>query len=81
MADEISVAPVLVYVCMRLKPAYARPNAVIRASAFDLFGALSRFGQGSSPHNFYEQLHVALMPMILHVNDDSAKVRAVRRWL
>eukprot|EP00698_Gefionella_okellyi_P010953 TRINITY_DN286_c0_g1_i1.p1 TRINITY_DN286_c0_g1~~TRINITY_DN286_c0_g1_i1.p1 ORF type:complete len:1629 (+),score=391.49 TRINITY_DN286_c0_g1_i1:371-4888(+) len=74
--DEMSVAAVLVNLCMRLKPAYARKNNGIRAAAFDLFGALSRFGQGAVAHSFYDQMHVALLPIILHVNDEIAEVRA-----
>jgi hypothetical protein len=57
---------------------HTQPNVKIRAQAFDLFGALSRFGQGGASHTFYEQLHVALLPLILHVNDDAPDVRAVR---
>jgi len=73
--DESRVAPILVNICHRIRPAFEKTNDAIRAAAFTLFGALWRFGQDSAADVFYEQIHSNLPSIVLHINDDSVKVQ------
>eukprot|EP00026_Physarum_polycephalum_P000352 Phypoly_transcript_00352.p1 GENE.Phypoly_transcript_00352~~Phypoly_transcript_00352.p1 ORF type:complete len:1660 (+),score=332.46 Phypoly_transcript_00352:97-5076(+) len=75
VVDESRVAPILVNICHRIRPAFEKANDDIRAASFTLFGSLWRFGRETAADAFYEQIHANLPSMILHVNDDSTKVQ------
>jgi len=75
VVDESRVAPILVNICHRIRPAFEKNNDQIRAASFTLFGSLWRFGQDSAADSFYEQLHSNLPSLILHVNDDAVSVQ------
>jgi hypothetical protein len=82
--DESRVAPILVNICHRIRPAFEKvlhAQHAIRAAAFTLFGALWRFGQDSAADVFYEQIHSNLPSIVLHINDDSVKVQNVRGFM
>ncbi|EGG22616.1 hypothetical protein DFA_04746 [Cavenderia fasciculata] len=76
VVDESRVAPILVNICNRIKPAFEKPNDEIRAASFTLFGSLWRFGGGLASDPFYEQMHNNLPCLVMHVNDESAAVRS-----
>jgi hypothetical protein len=71
------MAPVLINLCVRVKPAFDKDNSDIRAAAIKLFGSLHRFGQDLAADAFYEQIHNNLPSLVLHMNDDSEPVRSV----
>ncbi|EAL61864.1 hypothetical protein DDB_G0291161 [Dictyostelium discoideum AX4] len=75
VADEGRVAPILVNICNRIRPAFEKPNDSIRAASFQLFGSLWRFGSGSACDPFYEQIHSSLPSLIMHLNDDVQSVK------
>ncbi|GAM28545.1 hypothetical protein SAMD00019534_117210, partial [Acytostelium subglobosum LB1] len=75
IVDEARVAPILVNICNRIKPAFEKPNNEIRAASFTLFGSLWRFGSGMACDPFYEQIHYNLPSIIMHLNDESPLVR------
>ncbi|KAF2070139.1 hypothetical protein CYY_008538 [Polysphondylium violaceum] len=75
VADEGRVAPILVNICNRIRPAFEKPNDSIRAASFKLFGSLWRYGSGSASDPFYEQIHNTLPSLMMHLNDDSQEVR------
>ena len=77
VVDESRVAPILVNICHRIRPAFEKNNDDIRAASFTLFGSLWRFGRESAADAFYEQIHANLPSLILHVNDDNPKVQNV----
>eukprot|EP01133_Synstelium_polycarpum_P020470 gene20470-24563_t len=76
IVDESRVAPILVNICNRVKPAFEKPNNEIRAAAFQLFGSLWRFGSGLASDPFYEQIHNNMPTLIMHVNDESPLVQS-----
>jgi len=75
LVEESRMAPVLVNICNRIRPAFDKENDDIRAASFNLFGSLYRFGSGSAKDAFYEQLHNNLPSLIVHLNDDCEFVR------
>jgi len=77
LVDESRVAPILVNICHRIRPAFDKPNDNIRAVAFTLFGNLWRFGTQKSPacDLFNEQIHNNLPAIIVHLKDDSNEVQ------
>jgi hypothetical protein len=76
--EESRMAPIMINLCHRIRPAFDKENPEIRSASFNLFGSLSRFGKGSAGDAFYEQIHNNFPAIILHLNDDSDVVRAVR---
>jgi hypothetical protein len=71
----------LISICFRLRPAFDRKEERVRAGAFTLFGALSRFG--SVEHsvdegvrgNFIDQVHASVPIFVVHANDAVESVR------
>jgi hypothetical protein len=74
VVEQARVQPILVNICHRIRPAFAKPNDGIRAEAFRLFGTLARFGDGQSAEAFHDQFHANLPLLLLHIADDSSKV-------
>jgi len=74
IVEESRMAPIIINLCGRIKPAFEKENNEIRAAAFRLFGALSRFGDGIAREAFYEQIHNNLPSLVLHSSDDSEEV-------
>jgi len=75
LVEEQRMAPVLVNICNRIRPAFDKENDDIRSAAFNLFGSLYRFGSGSARDAFYEQIHNNLPSLLLHLNDSNETVR------
>ncbi len=40
-----------------------------------MFGSLHRFGRGAAAHIFNDQVHNNLTALVLHLNDENAKVQ------
>ena len=49
----------------------------VRAAAFELFGNVSRFGDGPSRAPFLEQIHTNLMSLLMHLNEEQSEVALV----
>lgn len=75
MVDEARIAPIIVNICHRIRPAFEKQHDEIRSAAFNLFGTLYRFGQTSAFDSFYEQIHNNLPFLIVHANDEHQPVR------
>eukprot|EP01101_Sappina_pedata_P011357 TRINITY_DN7637_c0_g1_i1.p1 TRINITY_DN7637_c0_g1~~TRINITY_DN7637_c0_g1_i1.p1 ORF type:complete len:1380 (-),score=647.08 TRINITY_DN7637_c0_g1_i1:49-4188(-) len=77
LVDESRVAPILINICHRIRPALEKPNDKIRAVAFTLFGNLWRFGTEKSPgcDVFFEQIHSNLPSLIVHTQDENIQVQ------
>ena len=73
--NEERMSPLIINICLRIKPAFDKENNDIRAAAFTLFGSLHRFGNGIAKDTFYEQIHNNLPSLILHANDDHTQVQ------
>jgi HEAT repeat protein len=76
LVSEEKVAPILVNLCNRVKPAFEAQTPSMRAAAFQLFGSLWHFGQKGAKDVFYAQIHNNLPIMLLHLNDESDEVKA-----
>eukprot|EP00005_Dracoamoeba_jomungandri_P008470 CAMPEP_0174265646 /NCGR_PEP_ID=MMETSP0439-20130205/27313_1 /TAXON_ID=0 /ORGANISM="Stereomyxa ramosa, Strain Chinc5" /LENGTH=1648 /DNA_ID=CAMNT_0015352207 /DNA_START=52 /DNA_END=4994 /DNA_ORIENTATION=- len=76
LVEEGRVAPTLINLCHRIRPAFEKPNDRIRCSSFTLFGTLSRFGKHSlAEAPFFEQIHNHIPTLVLHINDPNEKVQ------
>ena len=77
VVSDATIAPMLISICFRLRPAFDRPQDNVRASAFTLFGALCRFGggDGDATRDFLDQVHTNLPIFMVHLNDDVPAVR------
>jgi hypothetical protein len=76
IVEDSRIAPILVNICHRIRPAFDKEHDEIRSSAFTLFGSLYRFGEGGAADPLYEQIHSNLPAMVLHLNDDNTQVVA-----
>lgn len=77
LVDEACVAPILVNICHRIRPAFEKNHEDIRSSSFQLFGTLHRFGNDRGAAVFFEQIHNNLPSLFLHINDVNESVRKV----
>jgi len=75
LVDEKCVAPVLVNICHRVRPAFEKDHDEIRAASFQLFSTLHRFGNDVGAQIFFEQIHSNFTTLFLHVNDPNEDVR------
>lgn len=75
LVDENRVAPVLVNLCNRVRPAMESTNGKMRAAAFNLFGTLWHFGQKGARDTFFNQIHANFPLLILHCNDEEDEVK------
>jgi hypothetical protein len=72
----------LINILLRVRPCFEKEKAQIRASSYNLFGELARFGQGPSREPFMEQVHSNFVGFVLHLNESDARVKlACRRVL
>eukprot|EP00118_Oscarella_pearsei_P020077 m.216363 g.216363 ORF g.216363 m.216363 type:complete len:533 (+) comp39860_c0_seq19:3469-5067(+) len=83
--DEIGeshVRPILINICIRIRPCFEKDKGSVRAAAFTLFGNLRRFGDGPSKAPFMEQIHNNFITLLLHMNeDDKDVVKACKKAL
>eukprot|EP01105_Mastigella_eilhardi_P020591 TRINITY_DN4914_c0_g1_i1.p1 TRINITY_DN4914_c0_g1~~TRINITY_DN4914_c0_g1_i1.p1 ORF type:complete len:1654 (-),score=536.16 TRINITY_DN4914_c0_g1_i1:72-5033(-) len=72
VVDEVKVAPILVNLCHRIRPAFDKASSdEIRAASIGLLGVVCRFGASNiCAERFYEQLHLNLPTLMLHLNED-----------
>jgi maestro heat-like repeat-containing protein family member 1 len=74
IAEDESVSPLLVNICVRLKPSFEKKNQVIRETSINLFGVIHRFADGAVGENLIELIHSSLSTIILHLFDPEVKV-------
>lgn len=72
---ESNVRPILVNIALRIRPCFEKEKPAVRAAAFELFGNLSRFGDGPSKEPFLEQIHTNFVSILLHLNDEEDEVK------
>ena len=77
LVDERCVAPILVNICHRIRPAFEHKSGEIRAASIQLFGTLHRFGHAEGSVIFNEQLHNNLPSLYLHIFDPDSSVEKV----
>jgi len=73
--DESRIAPILINIFHRIRPAFDNPNEKIRCASAHLFESLARYGRGLSKDAIYEQVHSNLPSIIVHINDDNDDVK------
>lgn len=54
---------------------WIKDKPTIRASSYNLFGELARFGQGPSKDPYLEQIHSNFVSFILHLNEQNDEVK------
>ncbi|KAH3758032.1 hypothetical protein Pelo_10162 [Pelomyxa schiedti] len=75
VVDETKVAPILVNLCHRIRPAFEKPNNEIRAVSIEMLGNLARFGKAPiCADRFYEQVHLNIPSLLVHLNDENSLV-------
>lgn len=72
--DEGHVRPILINITLRIRPCFEKPTASVRAAAINLFGTLSRFGNGPSEGPFHEQIQTNFVSLLLHLNEGDPTV-------
>ncbi|XP_043923633.1 maestro heat-like repeat-containing protein family member 1 isoform X2 [Protopterus annectens] len=72
--EERDIRDILIHISLRIRPFFENEKERIRTSAFTLFGNLSRFGHGESKEIFQDQIHNAMISLLLHLNDPNADV-------
>eukprot|EP01127_Copromyxa_protea_P018695 TRINITY_DN5940_c0_g1_i1.p1 TRINITY_DN5940_c0_g1~~TRINITY_DN5940_c0_g1_i1.p1 ORF type:complete len:1700 (-),score=516.03 TRINITY_DN5940_c0_g1_i1:86-4894(-) len=75
VVDEARIAPILINIFHRIRPAFDNPNFKIRSSAAILFSSLARFGKGASREKIVDQIHSNLPSIVLHINDPEDEVK------
>lgn len=75
--DENNIRPILINICLRIRPCFEKERGAVRAAAVKLFGSLSVFGDGPSKAPYLEQIHANLIALLLHLNDDDEVMRKV----
>ena len=69
VVEPARVKPILINLVNRIRTYLEKKNPKIRASAFRLFGTLSRFGEGLSGKVFIDLMHSLLPSVLLHLAD------------
>lgn len=54
--EEDNIRNILINISLRIRPCFEKDKAKVRAAAIELFGNLSRFGDGPSKAPFLEQV-------------------------
>ena len=83
VVDSVTIEPMLISLCFRLRPAFERKEENVRSSAFILFGELCRFGitnsssegEGVQNADFIDQLHQFLPIYLIHLHEDDITIR------
>jgi flagellar motor protein MotB len=76
VVDLVTIGPMLVSICFRMRPTFDRKSAKVRKAAFTLFSELCHFGRklelddSSVNENFIDQVHFNLPIYLAHVNED-----------
>jgi hypothetical protein len=75
LIDENNVRPILINILLRIRPCFEKDKPTIRASSYNLFGELARFGLGPSKEPYLEQIHSNFVSFILHLNEQDDQVK------
>jgi hypothetical protein len=79
VADDEYIAPLLLNLCVRLKPAFEKANPQLREASILLFGTLSRFARGTMSETLINTFFNNLPTIVLHLQDnDPAVIRACK---
>jgi hypothetical protein len=79
VADDDYIAPLLLNLCVRLKPAFEKSNPQIREASILLFGTLARFSKGIMSETLINTFFNNLPTIVLHLQDnDAAVIRACK---
>lgn len=82
VADDEYIAPLLLNLCVRLKPSFEKSNPIIREASIQLFGSLARFCKGILGDTLINTIHNNLATILLHLHDsDVTVVRACKKAL
>jgi hypothetical protein len=74
VADDEYISPLLLNLCVRLKPAFEKPNPQLREASILLFGSLARFATGSMSDTLINTFFANLPTIVLHLQDNDASV-------
>jgi len=74
VADDEYISPLLLNLCVRLKPAFEKSNPLIRENSILLFGQLARFAKGSLSDTLILNFFNNLPTIVLHLQDNDANV-------
>jgi len=80
VVDIMTIGPMLVSICFRMRAAFDRKQIKVRKAAFQLFAELCRFGKpieeddGSINENFIDQVHFNVPIYLVHLNDEDTGV-------
>ncbi|KAL0491454.1 maestro heat-like repeat-containing protein [Acrasis kona] len=74
VADDEYISPLLLNLCVRLKPAFEKSNPQIRESSILLFGELARFAKGTLSDTLVNNFFNNLPTIVLHLQDNDASV-------
>ncbi len=74
VADDEFIAPLLLNLCVRLKPSFEKSNPIIREASIQLFGSLARFCTGILGETLINNIHNNLPTILLHLQDNDVTV-------
>jgi len=80
IADDQYISPLLMNLCVRLKPSFEKKDAQIREFSIRLFGALSRFCDGVMRDTLVSTIFNNLPILMCHINDPDHNVSMACRW-
>jgi len=75
VVDESRIAPILINIFHRIRPAFENSNDKIRSASAHLFESLARYGRGKNKDAIYDQIHTNLPAIIVHINDENDEVK------
>jgi hypothetical protein len=82
VAEEEYITPLLLNLCVRLRPSFEKSNPAIREASIQLFGSLARFCNGSLSDTLINTIHNNLPTILLHLQDsDVTVIRACKKAL
>jgi len=74
VAEDEFIAPLLLNLCVRLRPSFEKSNPIIREASIQLFGSLARFCQGVLSDTLINNIHNNLPTILLHLQDNDVTV-------
>eukprot|EP00049_Salpingoeca_infusionum_P022643 m.7920 g.7920 ORF g.7920 m.7920 type:complete len:1638 (-) comp5302_c0_seq1:139-5052(-) len=72
--DENTIRSILINISIQIRPCFEKQKPEVRAASMELFGNLSRFGDGPSRQPFLEQVHANIISFILHSKEADESV-------
>uniref|UniRef100_UPI00398F274E maestro heat-like repeat-containing protein family member 1 n=1 Tax=Pristiophorus japonicus TaxID=55135 RepID=UPI00398F274E len=72
--DQLSVnaiGPIYIEIAKEIRSFFEFKSTQVRATAFTVFGTLAKCGHGHSRASFMEQIHLNMVSLLLHLNEES----------